>query len=80
MIHAIKTYGTILTCAKNLMISNTDAEMIQSLFPDAIEIGIPVICGFHFMGRVCPNVCFWCRTEVNNTFLSKGTAFDFETL
>ena len=61
VIHAVQEYGCSLVCARGMHITSNLADTIVTLFPDIIEIGIPVICGFFFEGSFCPNVCCWCR-------------------
>ena len=38
------------------------ADVIGTLFPEVIEIGIPVICGFSFEEYTYPNICYWCSS------------------
>lgn len=71
VINAVREYG--FTEGINIMLTFADA--IHTLFPDVIEIRIPVICGFSFQEYTCPNVCYWCSTnDVTKNWLSLETS------
>ena len=56
VIHAIRKYDCTLVCVRGMYITPSLADSIATLFPDILEIGIPIICGFFFAGSSCPNV------------------------
>lgn len=60
VIHAIREYGCTLVCVRGMYITSNLADTLTTLFPDILEIGIPVICVFFFEGSSCPNVFCWC--------------------
>lgn len=71
VIHAIRDYGCTLVCARGIDITRNVAETIDTLFPDVLEVGIPVICGFSFRRYTCPNICCWCAgNDVTRNLLS----------
>lgn len=63
VIHAVHEYGCTVTCIKGINVTLTSADAIYTLFPDVIEIRIPVICGFSLQEYTCPNVCYWRSTS-----------------
>ena len=60
IIHAIHEYDCTVVCMRGMRVTSASASTIAVLFPDVLEIGIPVICAFPFSGSSCPNVCCWC--------------------
>ena len=50
IIHAICEYGCTLVCVKGMKITSDLAETVTTLFPDILEVGIPVVCDFFFRG------------------------------
>ena len=75
VIHAVREYGCTVTCIKGINVTLAFADAIHTLFPDVIEIGVPVICGFSFRGHTCPNVCYWCsENDVTKNLLSLETS------
>lgn len=60
IIHAINKYDCTIVCTRGMPVTSDSASTIAMLFPDVLEIGIPIICGFSFSGSSCPNVCCWC--------------------
>lgn len=60
IIHAINKYDCTIVCTREMPVTSDSASTIAMLFPDVLEIGIPIICGFSFSGSSCPNVCCWC--------------------
>jgi len=72
VIHAIREYGCTLVCVTGMYITSNLTETIATSFPDILEIGIPIICGFFFEGSSCPNVCCWCRgNDVTTNLLTR---------
>ena len=49
IIHAIQQYDCTLVCTRGMHFTCDSAEAITTLFPDILEIGIPIICGFSFL-------------------------------
>ena len=48
VIHVVREYGCTVTCIKGIHVTVSFADVISTLFPEVIEIGIPVICRFSF--------------------------------
>ena len=77
VIHAIREYQCTLVCVKGMYITPNLADTIATLFPDILEIGIPIICGFFFAGSSCLNICGWCRgNDVTTNLLSHDSWLD----
>ena len=71
VIHVVREYGCTVTCIKGIDVTVSFADVIGTLFPEVIEIGIPVICGFSFQEYTCPNICYWCSAnDVTRNLLS----------
>jgi hypothetical protein len=47
IIHAVMVYGATLTCIKEMSFSQSEADMIDTVFPDVLEIGIPFFSSFN---------------------------------
>ena len=53
VIHAIREYECTLVCVRGMYITPNLADTVATLFPDILEIGIPIICGFFYAGSSC---------------------------
>ena len=77
IIHAIQQYDCTLVCTRGMHVTCDSAEAITTLFPDVLEIGILIICGFSFRGSSCPNVCCWCSgNDLTRNLLSLESCFN----
>lgn len=71
VVHALRVYDVQVLCIRGVPITMEERVMLDLIFPNCLEIGIPKICVFFLSDHepLTQNVCFWCNTSPQNTFL-----------